>query len=484
MNKKIPIQRNRRNGAQPATPTKKQEPRADRFAEQTGNSSGSLQYILDGIHQQAAGRLQNFEVYYNESAKDYWVRAADGEFIRCNETGLRKRLQLIGVGDNQIDETVIRFQDNNYIRYAGPLAGFWSGRYVIHGVPVLATASPRLIEPTYGDNMIVRDYIDRLLGRRQAAYVHAYFKIGYAEFRAKTLRRGPVLILVGKRDQGKSLFVSKIFVSIFGGRKAEPQQGMEGGTTFNKDWFGAESLVMDDPGSDDQHGTRKKFADAIKQMCGNEAPRCHGKHLDPIVLTPFWRMVVTLNDQLEDIQVLPPLSNSMLDKVIILMTERRAVDCPTSSPDDYVRFGESLVNGVSDYLGWLETWQLPIELRNKKFGFERWGFSCYQHPAIMASLKELTPEERVKQMVDAVLFVQNRTEQFEGTAFDVERELLSDETGVGQAARSLFRSSKSIGKYLSRLCDDYPDQFTKLAGPTGRMPGGNVMRYRIIPPTS
>src|SRR5205807_7912722 len=110
----------------------------------------------------------------------------------------------------------------------------------IDGSKIVVTRSPVFIEPTYGGNSFAKDYIEKLLGPSQAQYVHALLKTSYESLVKGDLRRAPVLVLVGERDHGKSLFVQSIIVPLLGGRQGRPQQFMNGLTTFNVDLMGSE----------------------------------------------------------------------------------------------------------------------------------------------------------------------------------------------------------------------------------------------------
>jgi hypothetical protein len=49
----------------------------------------------------------------------------------------------------------------------------------------------------------------------------------------------------------------------------------------------------------------------------------HAKHREALTLDPIWRMTISLNEEPESLQVLPPLDESLEDKIIILRATKR-----------------------------------------------------------------------------------------------------------------------------------------------------------------
>ena len=58
-------------------------------------------------------------------------------------------------------------------------------------------------------------------------------------------------------------------------------------------------------------GDRRKLGEAIKNMVANRSQHCHRKNCTPLMLQPFWRLTISLNDNLESLMVLPPLDEDI-----------------------------------------------------------------------------------------------------------------------------------------------------------------------------
>ena len=267
----------------------------------------------------------------------FWLRTPSGEFVRLNKDGLATRLHRLGFSTkadkglmSEVNEIISDIQVERYVRWAGSLAGWDAGRYEINGKAILVTDSPRIIQANAEySNSTVYDYFQRLLCDDQKIHFHAWIKLARKHpLLAKSFRRGPAVIIVGKADHGKSLGGNLISLML-GGRQADPTQFAQGETTFNAHLFGAELLFADDKGGHDDQRARLRTASVIKQLVADRTPECHGKHKTPIGLTPFWRVRDAFNDEPEDLLVLPALSDGIMGKLLIFRTVERAIDAPT-----------------------------------------------------------------------------------------------------------------------------------------------------------
>jgi hypothetical protein len=366
------------------------------------------------------------------------------------------------------DAIIHDIQMTRKINYAGALAGYDLGPTQQGDATVLVTSAPIILNARHEDRWDVWQFIERLLGD-EAIWVHAWLKLAREALLAHSLRRGQALVIVGPRDHGKSVLI-KLIAAMLGGRVANPWQYLRGETSFNEDLFGAELLAIDDQGSDDDWRGRKRMGDAIKQFAGDAFPRCHAKGSKAVTLFPFWRMIITLNDEAEDIQVLPPLTHGIEDKLIILRTVERAVTMPTSRSEDYVRFMRQLHAAIPTYLAWLAEWRLPTDLEADRF-----GMGSYHTPEVAQVLQEFSPESRLLILIDQCYEWGERTTEVLGTAREIEQRLKESE--VERDVRELLRGPGAIGKLLARLCRTEAERVSS----PGRRSGGGSRIYMIKP---
>jgi hypothetical protein len=370
-------------GLREARSTKREAPSTGREA--PGAKSPNVPWlhereILDPIKLDGA-RLP--KVWYEVGAGKHWLMNESGELrdggtdmvkrrIKALNPGLTdpKRLgDLIELGDAYLDHV----GEKHLVRFCGAVGGYPTGHYTMNGSQVLVTSSPTILAATYGDDYMMRDYIDRLLGKR-AFHFHAWIKLGREALLSKdrNFRNSQTMVIAGDIDHGKS-FLAKMVKFMFGGRQADPSQVLRGETTFNAHLFGAELLLWDDAGGKDDYATRRKSSDSLKQWVGNDEHECHPKGKTPFMLAPFWRILITVNDDRENLQVLPPIDRGIEDKIIILKTIGNAIDVSTVANDEHGTYRRKLIASIPDYLGWLEReFVIPPEQHHQRFGVKAW----------------------------------------------------------------------------------------------------------------
>ena len=133
--------------------------------------------------------------------------------------------------------------------------------------------------------------------------------------------------------------------------------------------------------------SRRHFAANIKTILTGRDQNCHAKHREALILNPLWRMSLSLNDDPERLQVLPPLDIDVRDKIIVLKVIKARMTMSTGSPELDARFWNQLMLEMPAFLHHLEQWQVPNELADS-----RYGITPYQHPEIVEKLEQTTPE--------------------------------------------------------------------------------------------
>lgn len=438
-------------------------------------------------HNQAPGMIPEKvlpEIYY--SNQTFWLINDKGEYSPTNTDVVRRRLKRCGFsGDSskslnsEIDNILDDAVNLRTVRYAGAIAGFKSGVREMLGRDVLVTESPRIIEASPDPkNPFVYDYIERLLGD-EAIYFHGWLKKARQAFMSGNLRSGQAMIITGKPNHGKSLLATYV-PWMFGKRVADPEQYLTGQTSFNAHLFEAELLLLDDKGANNDFKTRRMIADGIKQIVAGANPQCHAKGQKPITLTPFWRVMMLVNDNAESLTILPAMDGTIDKKLIILRTCAYAVDRDTTPDEEWDRYGAQFEAAIPDYLGWLDQWEMPAELLHETVsGDESWreggrfGIIAYHNKDILEMLQQFTPEEKLRDLImDEIQTGDDRTL----TARQIESELKAPGiSSVEREAGQLLRGPGSCGKYLNRLVKMHPELVTY----AGRVGGGSE-RYTIL----
>jgi hypothetical protein len=396
------------------------------------------------------------KIYYDKFRKEYAIKNKRGCWLSLTESQIKKELQFKGISNikdknenvSEVDQRLIKIRDEFDVDYIGGLAGYRSGFYEMNGTRILVTDEPRIITPVQGDCSIIHSIFTNLLTDNQfeqLPYFYGWLKIGYNSLASGMFRPGQALVIAGERDCGKSL-AQKIITLIFGGRSAKPYAYMSGRTDFNGEMFSSEHLTIEDDVSCQDIRTRREFGNQIKQVSANDSQRCHAKHRQGITLFPFWRLSITLNNEPENLQILPPVDDSIEDKLIILKAYKKPMPLPTITSEQRLKFWNTIEMQLPAFLHYLSTWKIPEHLIS-----ERYGIAHFHHPEIISELNSLSPEAKLMSIIDRVLFSDAVAfTPWNGTAEDLESVLFSS-SAVQYEARKLLSWNTATGVYLGRL---------------------------------
>jgi hypothetical protein len=176
---------------------------------------------------------------------------------------------------------------------------------------------------------------------------------------------------------------------------AKPYQFMSGATSFNSNLFEAEHLMVEDDIASHDIRSRISFGNYIKQFAANEEVQHHAKNRPAMTLKPFWRMSISCNEEPENLMILPPMDDSLADKMTILKAYRKPLPMPTETPEERSAFQAKVRSELAAYLYYLLNLEIPKELRAP-----RYGVVAYQNPEIVKAMKNTAPEFRLLELID------------------------------------------------------------------------------------
>lgn len=402
-------------------------------------------------------------VYYHGREASYWREDDHGGWIKINEKAVRLFVVEHGYakkadGDDnaEADVCILKIQESQNVAYVGPLAGYAPDIYRIAGNLVLVTNGPKYIEAHAGDwptlsrlfeGMFVDGEID------QRPYFYGWIKTAMETFKSGNWRASQMMALAGDAGSGKSL-TQNLLTEMFGGRSAKPYQFMRGGTEFNSHCFAGEHLMLEDESESVDPRSRKHFAAMMKTLLCARDQNCHGKNREAITLRPLWRMSVSLNDDPERLLVLPSLDDDVRDKIIALKVMKCAMPMPTNTPELQELFWSTLVSELPAFLHHLETWAIPAEIADA-----RYGVCAFQHPEIVQKLNATNSENRLLELIDLAIFrYQMLRKPWTGSAAELERKLTDDNCEYRYEAKRLLHYNGACGSFLGRLvksrCED------------------------------
>lgn len=421
-------------------------------------------------------------VFYDRSRKEYLVVDRHENWFPVNESMLRRQCRVLGMqvkapeqgGNSAFDMFVYSLQTEKGVAYAGALAGHPKGPRTVNGSLILVTTEPSLIAPRQGDFPILQALLHGMFasdGDAQLTHFYGWLQNALRCLHSRTRKPGQVLVIAGPAECGKSL-LQTIITWLMGERESKPYAYMTGATDFNSELFAAEHLRLDDEQASTDMRARRAFGARVKELLFGHAQRMHAKNRDALTLDPIWRMTITLNEEPESLQVLPPLDESLEDKFIILRASKKPMPMPTGTTEQTAAFAATLRQELPAFIHWLmNEFVIPEALENDRCGIRHW-----HHPELLTAIRELSPHARLLSLIDKELFhARHMQRQWEGTADELEHELTGGQSGVRQEAAKLLSWNNACGTFLGRLAKDMPTRIESARTPT-------VRKWVIHPP--
>ena len=402
-----------------------------------------------------------FNACYNSTTQKYLIQKTDGTWMSQTIGQLKRRLKQAEIkSSEEQDAAILQIEDDENVQYAGPLCGKMAGFHEENGIRMLVTESPRLIEPLAGQWLVLKKVFEELLvdGESDVGSAQWHTFMGWLKFSVEALRAGhyqqaQILALAGKADCGKS-FVQHLLTEMLGGRSANGFEYLSGGDRFNAELFESEHIVLEDENMGKKQSDRAKLTKALKRFSSSTwTQRCRAIRKNGINLRPFWRVTITLNDGPDDLLVLPPLDDSIEDKIILLRASKFAFPDPFETSEEKALFRQKLVNEIPAFLHWLlNDYEIPEDNRDQRFGVKAW-----HHPKLKAELDALSTESQMLMLIDEILWDSPKTKSWRGDAKTLRRTLLEDSRSKAIAAK-LLSWTNATGTMLGKLAKKFPDR--------------------------
>src|SRR5207237_1646636 len=137
---------------------------------------------------------------------------------------------------------------------------------------------------------------------------------------------------------------------------------------FNNELFGAEHLLIEEVPSSSRHEERLFFGERIKEVVANDTARLHKKNRDAVTVSPFWRLSITLNDDPEKLRCLPPLTDDLAEKIIMLQAKAAPEFWHEfeKALDPRKAFREAMASELPAFAHYLLQLPIPSELQNRR----------------------------------------------------------------------------------------------------------------------
>lgn len=399
-------------------------------------------------------------IFFSSASHSWWVRTSTGNFVEMDKHLVTKELIRLGVPQKQKNEGLSEIDqflltaNKEPVSYSGPLAGHQAGPIEHPNGKILVTNSCRPLEGVDAPCSRILKWVYELCAQddRQFFTLLFWMHLRRQALRTGAWRAGQMLVLAGPAGCGKSFLQSKIITPLLGGRIARPYRYMAGKTEFNSDLFAAEHLAIEDESPGRDLHSRRCLGNQIKSMLFSAVQSCHPKGRTAISLTPIWTITLSVNEEPENLMVLPPLDDTVADKIIILKCRKPSP--PPGHPEEMQALLLMVDRELSGFANYLDTLNIRYD-----YVEPRTGLRHYHNPEIVEALQGLSPEAKLDQLVNTALF--QAANEWEGRALDLETMLTSWNSPLKHEAQRLFTFNTACGVYLGRLAAAMPDRYRK-----------------------
>jgi hypothetical protein len=450
-----------------------------------GQSMNLPGYNLEGIAnmiEDADKNLNNYgvEMHCLSDSKGglrFFYRQQKEKYIALKAPEAKKILRMRGVPDAPgtsgmkiIDEILTEMQMFQQLDYAGHIAGYDAGLHEMQGAKILSLKSPKTPEPKQGAFPLINQVLESVFydeENRIRFEAWAYYAWDYLHNR--NWAPLPVLAMAGPKNCGKTLIAYLMTYILGDTTPGKAMRFLRGDTSFNADLVSSHVLLADDEISDTDMRTRKAVGQQIKSIAVTTAHRIESKGVDSITLSPHWRLIICTNDEPEHLQVLPPIDDGMVDKILLLRCKKAQMPMPTATPAERDAFMSALKSECS---GWL--YYLTQNAALSDYGDSRQRVTGWHDEALLDAMGNMSSEAQLLEIIDLVK-PWGSSDYVELTASELESTLTAFDSIVKHKAGKLLSWNNACGSLLGHLSKRHPDRVAKVVTATSR-------KWRIMSP--
>jgi hypothetical protein len=410
------------------------------------------------------------DLFYDMRGGGYLMRQEGGSFIPLDGKKVTRWLRKSGLDPelydgplNEVEDALYTAESTNAVSYAGPLGGHrigmfptYDGRKILVTTECSAFSRPKA---PFGKFEFIETFLQELFGNEQVIHVSCWLKLAISSLLRGDFRPGQACILCGPVGCGKGLF-HYLVTQLLGGRAGKPYMWMSGETNFNEDLAQAEHLYLEDEQASTDIRSRTAFGARIKQLTVNEEFQIHGKGKMGLLLPTFRRLSGSINNQPKALMILPPKDEDVMGKMnLYLVSQARSL--LEDKKENKRRINEEL----PAFIRYLSSLRIP-----KAYGGDpRFGLTHWHHPEILEALGATTPEFRMLELIDLILFKRAKdkddgtplppAEPWKGTAAELELKLI--DSPFRFAVDKLLSWSGACGWYLDKISQTDPHRIEK-----------------------
>jgi hypothetical protein len=396
------------------------------------------------------------EGIYHDS-QTFWVRSPGGHWLSLTSDQTKNHLAVehgLSRQSNKGAPSAVDSAMNSIVtmkNIAGAFPFLYSPGDVVTargGLQYLNVSRVEVVQPVkerreWGEGFPwLKGYLEDLFDKEQLRIFLSWIHHFYKSALAGDVRKGQGLFIAGPPGAGKT-FLSNVVIGRLMGGTEEVTQFILGETNFNE---AHESPVwtVDDAVAASDAKRHDVYSQIVKKVVANFSIPYHPKFKKAVNMPWRGRLIVTLNNDPESIQMLPTIEHSNLDKVIFLLAATTKADFST---------GEASVDReLPAFAAFLRDWVIPDDL----IGDWRFGVKEYHHPDLLQSAKQSSATAGLVELLDRwreLWFRQSDVDQWQGTATDLLTDMMSTES-LGSVVKQTVSSRPAFGRNLHKMINE------------------------------
>jgi len=288
---------------------------------------------------------------------------------------------------SEVENALLFIQQQNRVHGVAPILHSKDKVVTINGSVILNSAR---IKPTIpaatGDpsefpflNAFFDTFLDDPDGSNPKDYLFAWMKRAYEAMHYGQMLQGQAVILVGPTGRGKSLFSNRILAGLLGG-VATASDYLQARTQFNRELAENPVWSVDDTASATNAADHRKFTELLKARIANPMIDVQAKYVDSMRVPHCGRVVISLNEDVQSLAVVPALDVSNADKILGFRIS--AEHKPTFLPNLEM---EALIERELPHFA---RFLLDLQPAEHIIGSARYGVAAYLHPFIVNAARD------------------------------------------------------------------------------------------------
>lgn len=255
---------------------------------------------------------------------------------------------------------------------------------------------------------------------------------------------GQLVVIAGGKDAGKTLFGKHILGPMMGGSE-DATKFILGDTEFNRDQIHKAVWRIDDSAPPESESTHSKYSDKMKALVANMECPFRAMYRDNVTVPWLGRIYLTCNLNSDAQGILPKLSETMLDKVMLFKASNRK---PGFFPPKAI-VEATIASELPFFLEWLKNdYVIPQGVIPQS---NRFGIAPYHHHEIVRTVRQMSPEQNLADLLaiwaKEKLILEPEVRSWSGNPTQLMHELFKMDTHW----KNMPRDAKHAGMSLKKL---------------------------------